>query len=87
MKYTLNEQISVKTIEDEVFIYDRSSTTIHSFNETGAFLWKAVAEETDSEQVIAKLMAEFDVDSETAQNDVEKFIRDLESKALLTIRE
>jgi hypothetical protein len=38
-----------------------------TLNETGAFLWKRLQEETDRQKLIADLLGEYDVDEKTAQ--------------------
>lgn len=40
-----------------------------TLNETGAFIWDQLKEETDERTVVAAIMREFDVDAETATQD------------------
>ena len=44
-----------------------------NMNETGAFLWKFFSEEHTVEEGVDALCAEYEVDRERAQVDVEKF--------------
>ena len=48
-----------------------------NLNETGAFLWKFLSEEHSVEEGIAALLNTYDVERETAKNDVEKFVQTL----------
>ena len=48
-----------------------------TLNETGAFLWERLNEETSAEALVAALLGEYDVDEKTAQQAVEAFVRKL----------
>lgn len=58
--------------------------TIMSTNETGAFLWKLMEQGAERDELIDKMLAEYDVDRETAQKDTDAFIASLKEKALIT---
>lgn len=48
--------------------------TIITLNETGAFLWNSMKEETDREALLAALLAEYDVEKEQAERDIDSFL-------------
>ena len=49
-------------------------------NETGAFLWKKMAEKDCSEEeLVDMLLKEYDIDRETAAKDVHKMIESLKA--------
>ena len=48
-----------------------------TLNETGAFLWKQLEQETDEATVVAALLAEYDVDKKTASAHVAAFVAKL----------
>ncbi len=53
-------------------------------NETGAFLWKQLAENECTEaSLVMAMTTEYDVDNETAAADVAAFIRSLQEADLL----
>ena len=56
---------------------------IINLNETGAFLWKILETGAEKEELIAKLLAEYDVDEKTATEDVNKFINKLSEAKLV----
>jgi hypothetical protein len=57
---------------------------IMTLNETGAFLWKKLESGVQNEEeLVAALLAEYDVDKETAQRDVSEFISDVNEKGLV----
>lgn len=54
-----------------------------SLNETGAFLWNLLGEETTREALCENLLKEYNVDKKTAEEDVDEFINILKEKNLL----
>jgi hypothetical protein len=60
-----------------------SFRSIISLNETGAFLWELLKTDKTKEELISGLLAEYDVDKDTAQKDVNEFINSLNEANLL----
>ena len=54
-----------------------------TLNETGAFLWERLSEETDAETLVSALLAEYDVDAETAKAAVAAFVAKLSDNGFL----
>ena len=50
-----------------------------TLNESGAFLWQRLSEETTKEDVLSAMLREYDVDKETAVADIDEFIGSLRS--------
>ncbi len=48
-----------------------------TLNGTGAFLWKKLESETTKEALVEALLAEYDVDADTAKSAVEHFLSEL----------
>lgn len=61
----------------------KSFNGVINLNETGAFLWKQLENGTDKEALIDALLAEYEVDREVAEKDVETFIAKLTEAELL----
>ena len=53
-----------------------------SLNETGAFLFEKMIEGTTKEQLIEQLMSQYEIDADTAKNDVEEFIEKVKKENL-----
>lgn len=47
-------------------------------NDSGAFLWRFFTEEHTEAEAVAALLTEYDVDEETAKNDVAAFVKILD---------
>ena len=52
-------------------------------NETGAFLWEKLKEETTEKELLSALLAEYDVDEDTAKADISEFLAKLKDGKLL----
>lgn len=53
-------------------------------NAVGASLWTALQEETTQEELVQRLLDEFEVDRQTAETDVCEFIENLKNLDLLS---
>lgn len=55
-----------------------------TLNETGAFLWKALADGcADKAELVEKLLGEYEVDHALAEKDVDTFVKQLSEAKLL----
>ncbi len=61
----------------------RSFNGIIRLNSTGRFLWKLLESETTEIDLVAAIRDAYDVDAETAQRDVARFVQSLRDEDLL----
>lgn len=54
-----------------------------TLNNTGAFLWERLQSETDESALVEALLAEYDVDKETAETCVTAFVKKLNDNGFL----
>ncbi len=54
-----------------------------NLNESGAFLWKKLAEGAEMEELVSGMLAEYEIDEETARADIQEFVKLLDEKGLL----
>ena len=54
-----------------------------TLNDTGAFLWEKLQEETTQEALVTALLGEYDVDEETAKASVAAFVEKLNANGFL----
>ena len=54
-----------------------------TLNDTGAFLWKKLENETDENQLVAALLEAYEVDEKTAHTCVVEFVKKLEDNGFL----
>ena len=58
-------------------------TNMLNLNGPGAFLWENLEKETTEDNLIRKLLSEYDVDETVAKNDVSAFLENLREAGLL----
>jgi hypothetical protein len=56
---------------------------ILTLNQTGAFLWNLLLNQTTVDELVLKLCEKYNVDEQSAKKDVEDFISQLNANALL----
>ncbi len=61
----------------------KSFNGVISLNQTGAFLWKALADGGDENTLLKALLDEYDVEEELAKRDIALFLAKLKSANLL----
>lgn len=54
-----------------------------TLNDTGAFLWEKLENDTTEENLVIALLAEYDVDEDTAKAAVAAFVEKLENNGFL----
>lgn len=54
-----------------------------NLSETGAFVWKNLDSAKDVEELIQKMLEEYEVDEETARNDINSFVASLQQNNML----
>ena len=77
-KTIMEDYIVVPTGEDLV-----NFDAMITLNESGAFLWKLLLEEQTEEQLCDALCAEYDVSREQAMEDLQHFLKMLQSAKVL----
>jgi methyltransferase-like protein len=73
-----------RTVEGEMVVMDQESEQIHQLNQTASFIWQLCDGEHDRQQIAEELAATFEIDSDTAEQDVSVTLRKLEELGLLS---
>jgi hypothetical protein len=51
--------------------------SVYTLNETGAFIWEQINGKINMGEIIAAVIAEYDIDEETASKDVLEFVENM----------
>lgn len=78
----------LKQVADATIVVPAGETAIDfngmiTLNETAAFLWRLLEQETDEEEMVKAMLAEYEVDEKTARAGIRKFIEKLRGEELL----
>ena len=55
-----------------------------NLNDTGAFLWGRLSSDTTEDELLAAMLAEYDVPEDIARRDIASFIENLRNNGLLS---
>jgi hypothetical protein len=61
----------------------RSFNGIIKLNETGRVMWNVLSQGAKKEDVVTKILSEYDVDRETVEKDVDAFVNTLKENNIL----
>lgn len=78
LKKVMGSYMIVSTHETELGV-----SRMQTINETGAFLWDCLTEESTLESLTERLLSEYDIDFDTAKHDVAAFTEKLRQNNLL----
>jgi hypothetical protein len=87
MTYHLADDLSERTIGDEIFVLKRGSSTIHSFNATGTMIWKLFRQKAGIDEISRQLSSKFEIDENEALEDVSEFLSVLVDNKMVIIDE
>lgn len=54
-----------------------------TLNETGALIWKAIENGKNADEIAGKIVSEYEIDKETALNDIKKFIEKMNGAGVI----
>ncbi|RMH58984.1 MAG: PqqD family protein [Candidatus Hydrogenedentota bacterium] len=83
-RYQVNPELAWRLIEDEAVILKIKTTTYYSLNPVGTVIFRAMGSEPRTrEELLETVLGEFDVDVDTARNDLEELLQDLLKEELV----
>jgi hypothetical protein len=68
---------------EEIVALDRKPGKYVSTNAAGALLWRALADGASRDELVSRLVAEFGIDADQAEQDVDAYLAELEETGLL----
>lgn len=57
----------------------------YTLNEVGSFIWDVCSKPISLQSLLAKILEEYDVDEQTAKQDLTELVTDLQKEGLLTV--
>ncbi len=80
-----SDKAMARRVGDEIVILDIDSGQYFGLNEVGAFIWDRIGLGTHREELIAAVVATYDIDTPMAEVDVDDLLRDLADRGLIDI--
>lgn len=79
----ISENIILRKFKSEYFLLDSSNEKLHSFNETGNFIFDMWFKGKSKEEIAEEMTREYEIDKNKAIKDTEDFISDLEKRKII----
>lgn len=76
-------EVGGKTLAVTVGSLSRSFHGMITLNGSGKLIWNALSEDTTEEKIVDAVLAEYEIDRETAERDVAAFVGKLREQNLL----
>ena len=84
MRYTLKEGLTYALLDEEICIFDPNTAKYHNLNSTATFIWQILEKNVlSSEEIVDKLLKEYDVEREVCVNEIKKYLHSLLSESLI----
>ncbi|PIS47781.1 MAG: PqqD family protein [Elusimicrobia bacterium CG08_land_8_20_14_0_20_51_18] len=74
-KLSIPKNLVYREIDDELVLLNLETSEYYSLNHTGAVIWKALEKGKKTDAIASDLSREFKIDRETADSDLEAFLR------------
>ena len=81
--YRAVDGVVARAVGDEMVLLDLRSGVYYSLNAVGAIVWQGIDRSASLEQIVADTVSEFEVDAETAREDVRGFLRSAAEAGLI----
>ncbi len=86
----VKEGFELKEIADNYVVIPTKSNVVDfnsmiMLNEVSAFLWLQLLEDSTEQELVRALLNEYDVDKETAANDVKMFVNELAAAGVIDV--
>ena len=79
----INKDIISREIDKECYLIDPKRRILHTFNETGNFIFKLISKKHTSDEIINKISEEFQIDKKEAEKDLNDFISKLKENGII----
>lgn len=79
----LRRDLTWRIVGGSTLVLDVRTSKYLSVSGAGIVIWEMLAEGTTRDQIVARLLDEFDVDADTAAMHVDTFLADLAQRGLL----
>jgi hypothetical protein len=79
---TRNKDVAWRIIEGEAILISAEDSMLHSLDEVGTRIWELADGSSTVKEIAQKIFDEYEIDLETAENDVAEFVTNLASEKL-----
>ncbi len=77
------DKISWKKVEDQTVVLNMERGFYFVFDKISGYIWKMIVDQKGFDQIISKIIEEYNVDFSTCQKDVRNLLKEMESQSLI----
>lgn len=79
----IKKNLALRNIEGKIYVVDTETSYLHCLNETATKIFEYLMKKYTVEEIISKLVSEYDISYTQAKNDVLEFISQLKQKKMV----
>jgi phosphatidylserine decarboxylase len=79
-----NPAYGARAVDDETVFLSPAGDEIHSLDEVGTFIWQQIDGRRSVADILAALVAEYEVEENEARADLAAFVEELAGRKLIT---
>ena len=83
---TPDTTFTVRRIGDETIFINEKGDRLHTINELGSFIWEHIDGDASLGDILDSVLSEYEAEREEAQEDLRRFIKELEEKGIVSLR-
>jgi len=81
--FKIPDNVLFQEVDGEAVLLSLDEGCYYGLDELGTRIWKLIDQDLDSEQVVAAIVEEYNVEPEQARRDLDAFLSDLEQSGLI----
>lgn len=80
-----NPEFAARNVDEETVFLSPAGDEIHSLDEVGTFIWRLIDGKRTVAEILAALVAEYEVAEDAGRRDLEAFMDELAARGLITL--
>jgi hypothetical protein len=85
MKIKASDEALVAHLDGEAVLLHTGSRDYFRLNDSGQTIWRLIEAGSDLDAIVAALVAEFEVDADTAREETRRLVDELEAAGLVAV--
>lgn len=82
-KFKIPDNVLFQEVDGEAVLLSLDEGCYYGLDELGTRIWKLIHQDLDRDQVVAAIVAEYEVEPEQARGDLDAFLSDLRESSLI----
>lgn len=81
--FKIPDNVLFQEVDGEAVLLSLDEGCYYGLDELGTRIWKLIHQDLDHDQVVAAMVAEYEVETEQARSDLDAFLSDLRESGLI----